>query len=428
MRALVLGSGGREHALVWKLMLDSAIELVLCAPGNAGIPDDFRRAVSVMEFKKIIDLVRTEKIDLVIVGPEAPLVAGITDVLNAAFQEMGLRVLVFGPSRLAACLEGSKIFTATRLNRLGLNRFQPRYNFGGHPKIIKKLLEEYPYLKVLKADGLAGGKGVYLPNTSQEIDAILHSLFVEKIFGRGGMRVLLQERLVGREYSCMVLCALKNGKPYVKPLPIVHDYKQLYEGGPNTGGAGALCDPNEDDHRVREEAIGRIIMPTLRHLVSIGTPFRGVLYAGLMQTEDGIKLIEYNVRFGDPEIQALVLMLHEFAPYLAATVTDTLHELPTIRVRPGASVVMTPLSGGYPGAYEVGYPISGIEEAQKHATVFHAGTEWKNGQCVTAGGRVLNVAAYDETRNGARQTVLRGMDAIGFHNMQSRNDIGAQGS
>lgn len=419
MKVLVIGSGGREHALVWKLRQSPKVEQVYCVPGNGGIS---REATCLdsnhKDIKGLVQLAESLRADLTVVGPEVPLVAGIVD----EFQSKGLRI--FGPNRAAAQLEGSKIFAKQFMRRRGI----PTADFNVCNDLQTGLasIMRWGGPLVIKADGLAAGKGVVVCSDRAEAESALTALLSGRLVGEAGRRVLLEQKLNGEEVSFLVLT---DGKTAV-PLPVTQDHKQVWDGdrGPNTGGMGAYSDDGILSPRLSRRILDEIVSPTLNGLRSEGITYNGVLYCGLMITSEGPKVLEYNVRFGDPETQPLMLRLQgDLAEILLATATGELTS-GMVSWKTGASVCVVACSAGYPGEYVTGKTISGISEAEAAgAKVFHAGTAEKEGQMVTAGGRVLGISAAGADLATAAETAYRAAATIQFEGMHYRRDIGSKG-
>ncbi len=413
MRVLVLGSGGREHALVWKLASSPSIEALLVAPGNPGAAS-LATAVAIdpSDPQAVLALARRERIGLVVVGPEAPLVAGVADALRAD------GVLVFGPDAGAAKIEGSKAFAKEIMLAAGVPT--PRAEvFDDLAAATARALTSGPV--VVKADGLAAGKGVIVADSGEEAAAAVQAL------GRlpAGRMVLLEERIEGPELSVMALC---DGERSVL-LPASQDHKRLLDGdrGPNTGGMGAYAPAALLDEAALERVRLTVIQPTLAALAARGTPFRGALYAGLMLTAQGVRVLEFNARLGDPETQ--VLMLQTASDLLPVFVQCARGELTTQRldVHPGASVGIVLAAPGYPEAPVTGGVISGLDGPMDDGvTVFHAGTRRVGTQVVTSGGRVLTVCAHASTIEQARSLALAQAGKLHFDGRQYRHDIAAQ--
>ncbi len=420
MRILVVGSGGREHALVWKLKQSPKVSKVWCAPGNAGIAKE----AECLPFKAedldgICRLAKREKPDLTVVGPEAPLVLGLADRLRA------LGLVVFGPSARAAALEGSKALCRDILRKSGVP--SPDYQVFHNQRLAEQYLEHAPVPIVVKADGLAAGKGVVVCRTRPFAVRIIRTFMEDRVHGAAGDSIVFEEFLEGQEIS--VLC-LADGRT-IAPLVPAQDHKRLkdYDRGPNTGGMGAYAPTPFGSAKTLEQVRREILVPTAHGLAADDRRFEGVLYAGLMLTSSGPKVLEYNVRFGDPETQAvLFLMKSDLAAHLLACAEGRL-ENETIEWRPGAAVTVVMAAKGYPNAPVKGSPIDGIERAEedRDVKVFHAGTALdSSGRLVTAGGRVLGVTAWGADLSAARDRVYAAVRRIRFPGAQWRRDIGAK--
>jgi len=417
MRVLLVGGGGREHALAWKLAQSPLVETLYAAPGNPGIA---RHATCVAIAADAIGGLREfasrERIDLTVVGPEAPLVAGLAD----QFEERGLAV--FGPSRRAAMIEGSKVFAKSLMARHGIPtaRFAV---FDGEEAARRHCRQVGPPL-VVKAEGLAGGKGAIVCATLEEAERAIADCLRRRVFGDAGGRIVIEERLVGDEVSFF---ALANGSNVVA-LAAVEDHKTAFDEdrGPNTGGIGAYSPVAAIDRPTEARIMDAIVRPTIKAMTAEGAPYRGVLFVGLMLTADGPKVLEFNCRFGDPECQVMVVRAEDdlLALLSAAARGDVLPAAATWS--PSASVCVTLASGGYPGEYRTGLPIAGIEEAEakRGVVVFHAGTAWQDGQLVTAGGRVLGVTATAADLESAITAAYDATAHIRFEGMHYRKDIG----
>jgi phosphoribosylamine--glycine ligase len=417
MKVLVVGGGGREHALCWALAKHH--HEVLCAPGNAGIAKVARCvAVKTDELGKLADLADAEKVELVVVGPEAPLVAGLADLLIARGHA------VFGCSRAAAELEGSKAFAKDFMKRHGIPTaaFGVFSDFAEAELFVDTAVERGAKKLVVKADGLAAGKGVLICEGAAESKAALRSLLDQRSLGAAGSRVVVEEFLEGREVSLMALCDGEN----VTPLAPAEDHKTVHEGdqGPMTGGMGTLSPtPVMDDLSVAR-AVREVLQPTARGMVADGRSFRGLLYAGLMLTAQGPKVLEFNCRFGDPETQPLMLRLKDDPAQLLHAVA--VGKMPSrVHFSEQAAVCVVLAAGGYPGAYQTGTPIFGLDDV-KDAVVFHAGTRQEGEQIVTNGGRVLGVTALGADLEEARRHAYAAVQKISFEGMHYRNDIGGR--
>ncbi len=404
MKVLIVGSGGREHALAWKISQSPRVDQVFVAPGNAGTANDATNVpIAVSDHAGLIRFATDQSIDLTVVGPEAPLVAGLVDAMEAA----GLRV--FGPSRQAAELEGSKVFCKNLLHTANIPTANFR-TFRRADEAARYIRDRYsdphdPVHVVVKADGLAAGKGVFVCDSRDAIDRIAS----RREFGEAGNELIIEEKLVGQEASVL---AITDGETIVT-LPAAQDHKPAYDGdtGPNTGGMGAYCPTPIVDEALMERA---------------RRPFKGVLYAGLMLTAAGPKVLEFNVRFGDPECQPLLMRLKtDLVDILEATVEGRLGELEPLEWdhRPSICVVMA--SEGYPGDYEKGREITGLDRADavEHVKVFHAGTKLVDGKVVTDGGRVLGVTAMGASISSAKLQAYTAVKEIRWPGAWCRKDI-----
>jgi phosphoribosylamine--glycine ligase len=417
---LVVGGGGREHALAWKLAQSPRAKKVYCAPGNAGIARDAECVpISPSDMDALADFAQQESIGLTVVGPESPLASGIVD----AFQARGLKV--FGPARSAAVLESSKVWSKDFFARHDLpTGFFATFDTA-EDAIAYLDTQEFPV--AVKADGLAAGKGVTIAHTrEQAIEAIQDSL-VRGVFGDSGRRLVIEEFLSGQEISVM---ALSDGE-HLYVLPPSQDHKQINDGdqGPNTGGMGAYSPVPFFTQELYQEVVENILRPTIRKMAQEGRSFTGCLYAGLILTEEGPKLLEYNCRFGDPETQVVVPRLQEdLVDLLEAAVAGALPEA-TAETASGAAACVVMASGGYPGEYQTGKLVHGLDavRAMEDVVVFHAGTKQTDEGVVTAGGRVLGVTGLAEALPAAIATAYRGVEAISFEGAHFRRDIGRRG-
>lgn len=418
MKVLVVGNGGREHALAWKLSQSPRVERVFVAPGNAGTARDAENVdIPAGDFRRLIEFARQNSVGLTVVGPEAPLADGIVD----AFEAEKLRI--FGPSKAAAELEASKAFCKDLLRDADVPTADYQ-TFSDAGRALRYLQERGDAPVVVKADGLAAGKGVIVCEHRQQAIEAVQRIGMEHEFGAAGNRMVIEERLHGEEASVL---AITDGRTIVTLQP-AQDHKPANDGdtGPNTGGMGAYCPaPLVDDKRLHwiEE---HVLVPTIHAMNRARRPFRGVLYAGLMMTNQGPKVLEYNARFGDPECQPLLMRLKtDLMDVLEATVDGRLHEIEPLDWDPRPAVCVVMASEGYPGTYRTGLPIRGLEEADKltGVKVFHAGTRLVEGRVLTAGGRVLGVTALGETIARAKLNAYTGVKQIRWEGAWCRKDI-----
>jgi phosphoribosylamine--glycine ligase len=416
-RVLVLGSGGREHALAWALGRSPSVGQVLVAPGNAGCRDGIEaRPIASLEPAQVVALCRQEKPDLVVVGPEAPLCAGVVDALD---QE---GVLAFGPRAAGARLEGSKAFMKRMAHAAGIPT--AAFDITSDYAEAERIIDARPRARVVKADGLAAGKGAVVTTSASEAKAAARAMLVDGVFGAAGRSIVIEDLLEGVEMSVHAVC---DGERYLV-LPVARDHKRVGDGdqGPNTGGMGAVA-PLDVDDTLRRRIAEEVIEPTLAAMRAAGAPYRGVLYAGLMIASDGTPmLLEHNVRFGDPETQVLMLLAGgDLAELLASAARGAL-EPGALAIRDEAAAVVVLAAGGYPDAPRKGDAIHGLEAAADSpgATVFHAGTAQQADGIVTAGGRVLGVGAIGPTISAACRNAYRAVAHIEFAGMHYRRDIG----
>jgi len=418
MKVLIVGNGGREHALAWKIAQSTRVDRVFVAPGNAGTSLEAENVdINVTDFPGLIRFAKQNDIGLTLAGPEAPLVAGIVD----AFTEEKLRI--FGPSQAAAELEGSKVFCKNILRRGDVPTADYR-TFDSHERAMIYLEEREDVPVVVKADGLAAGKGVIVCRNREEAIEAVKRISQNKEFGDAGNRIVIEERLDGQEVSVL---AITDGSTIVT-LPPAQDHKPAYDGdkGPNTGGMGAYSPTPLITDEILRTVEAQILVPTIHSMKRSRSPFRGVLYAGLMMTNQGPKVLEYNVRFGDPECQPLLMRLKsDLVDLLEATVEGRLSEIDNLQwdERPAVCVVMA--SEGYPGDYKKGLPIRGLQEAAKlpDVKVFHAGTTERDGHVVTTGGRVLGVTALGDTISTAKLQAYTAVKCIRWQGAWCRKDI-----
>ncbi|HOH50838.1 MAG TPA: phosphoribosylamine--glycine ligase [Candidatus Hydrogenedentes bacterium] len=419
MKVLVIGSGGREHALAWKIARSASVEQVIGAPGNPGIASlDKGLCVPVdgMDFAAVKALIEDKDIGLTVVGPEAPLAEGLVDYLSEGGD------LVFGPCRQAAQLEGSKAFAKAFMRRHNIPTAD--YAVFDSAEEAERHVRENGAPIVVKADGLAAGKGVTVAMTEEEAVAAIREAMIGGVFGDAGRRVVLEEYMTGEEASILAFC---DGETVV-PMASSQDHKPALDGdkGPNTGGMGAYSPAPVVDDETARRVYDEILLPCVRGMAAEGAPYKGVLYAGIMVTERGPRVVEFNVRFGDPETQVVLpRMTSDIVPVLVACARGGLADVPVVYAdTPCVTVVMA--SGGYPGAYEKGKEITGIAEAEREpgVQVFHAGTRMDGGKLVTAGGRVLNVTATGATLPEAITRAYTAVDCIRFDGAHVRRDIG----
>ena len=417
MKVLIIGSGGREHALAWAVKRSPHVTEVVCAPGNGGMTQIARCIpVDLKNLAAMVRLAEAEKPDLTIVGPELPLSLGIVDEL----QQRGLRA--FGPTRAAAMLESSKGFAKRFLRRHNIPT--PNYAVCSSPAEVEKAIEIFHPPIVVKADGLAAGKGVIICDSRATAAEAAQGLFTGALLGSSEQQVVIEEFIKGDEIS--FLC-LSDGK-HVAPLVPAQDHKRIGEGdtGPNTGGMGVYSTDSLLDPAMSEWILHHIAIPTVEGMAAEDTPFAGVLYCGLMMTARGPQVLEFNARFGDPETQAILVRLEsDLVDALEACVDGNLADTP-LRWAPGASACVVASSGGYPGNYKNGFPIAGLAAAAQvpGVQIFHAGTAQVGAQIVTAGGRVLGVTAAAESLNQALARAYQAMAEISFEGMYYRRDIG----
>ena len=428
VRILVVGNGGREHALVWKLAQSPRADRIYCAPGNAGIAE-LAECINLKatDLDGLANFAATQKIDLTVVGPEAPLIAGIVD----RFEARGLRI--FGPSTDPARIEGSKIFAKELMARYSIptaaywrcdNPEEGHEHvhdfFTHHPEPETRL--------VIKADGAAAGKGVIIAESEEEAHQVVEDMMTRRIFGAAGQRIVLEEYLQGEEASIM---AFTDGETVV-PMPPSQDHKRVNDNdeGPNTGGMGAYTPVPVIPPTTLDTVLQTVLRPAVQAIRDLGIPYKGVLYAGIMVTAHGVRTLEFNCRFGDPETQAVLPLLEsDLIDIMDAVVNSSLEGI-DVRWRSAASVTVVAASGGYPGSYETGKVITGLDVACRDAhddcIVFHAGTREHDGKIVTAGGRVLSVTALGSDLPQAVDRAYRALGHIHFDGMHYRRDIGAR--
>jgi phosphoribosylamine--glycine ligase len=422
MRVLVIGKGGREHALVWKLSRSPRAERVYCAPGNAGTArDGLNVPIEVSSFDHLARFAKKEKIDLTVVGPEDPLAGGVVEF----FQKEGLRI--FGPTKAAAQLEASKVFAKALMRHADVPTAE--FRVCDHPDHARQYIESRNHPLVVKADGLAAGKGVVVCATKHDALAAIDRIMVKEEFGRAaGRQVVIEKRLDGEELSIQ---ALVSGRTIIALQP-TQDHKAAGDGdtGPNTGGMGAYCPAPLGAPQLLDVIDRDILVPTVHAMKRRRTPFRGVLYAGVMVTPQGPRVLEYNCRFGDPETQPLLMRLRtDLFDLLEAAVDERLDEFEgKLEWDPRPAVCVVMCSEGYPGSYERGFPISGLDAAGKlpDVKVFHAGTRADGDRVLTDGGRVLGVTALGDTLAEAQRRAYEAVALISFRGAFYRHDIAAK--
>lgn len=420
MRILIVGSGGREHALAWKLAQSPLVTRLFVAPGNGGTARVAENVpIGDADLPALVAFARHKQIDLVVAGPELPLVLGLADTLA---QE---GIPCFGPNAFAAQLEGSKAFAKTVMRASGVPTADFMV-FDEYDQARAHILER-PMPCVVKADGLAAGKGVVVCKTREQALETLDEMMIREVFGAAGERVVVEDALTGEEASFLAFC---DGTSFAL-MPSSQDHKAALDGdqGPNTGGMGAYSPAPVLPEADWEPMAELVIRPILDHLAASGHPFKGILYAGLMFTPDGPRVLEYNVRFGDPECQPLLMRLDsDLLDIMLACTRGTLAETP-VRWKPQSALCVVMAAGGYPKSYPKGMEITGIDraEAETGVTVFHAGTRAEDGRTLCSGGRVLGVTALGDTLAQARDAAYRGVELIHFDPCHYRRDIGDKG-
>jgi phosphoribosylamine--glycine ligase len=418
MKVLVIGHGGREHALVWKLKQSPSVTAVFCAPGNAGTAlEGCNVDIQATDIPRLVKFAQAERIDLTVVGPEVPLVSGIVD----EFLKAGLRI--FGPTKKAAELEGSKKFCKELLKKANVPTADFRVFTNGAEAMSYVASRETEGF-VIKADGLCAGKGVAVCTSKEEANDAIKRMLLQKEFGDAGSRILIEEKLEGQEAS---LLAIVDGHTIV-PLEAAQDHKAAHDGdtGPNTGGMGAYSPTPLVTPQLVDFAVEKILVPTIHELRKEGRPFRGCLYAGLMLTHQGPKVLEFNVRFGDPETQAILMRLKsDLAQILFAAAEGKLEDIPPLEWDPRPAVCVVMASAGYPGEYQKGKPIRGLDDAAQvpDAKVFHAGTIRAGDQILTDGGRVLGVTALGDNLPQAKLRAYQAVKCIRWDGAWCRKDI-----
>ena len=423
MNVLVVGSGGREHALAWKIKQSPLVDHVYVAPGNAGTHVDAENVpIAVTDFAKIVKFARTQHVGLVVIGPEQPLTEGIVDALQEA------KIPVFGPKRSAAELEGSKVFCKRLLHNADVATADYQV-FRDAESASRFINDRYPDDQqncpvVIKADGLASGKGVFVCSQRGQALEAIDRIARQREFGDSGRELIIEERLDGQEAS---LLAITDGRT-ILTLPPAQDHKPAFDGdrGPNTGGMGAYSPAPLVNSTMLHWVEEHILVPTVHALKRSRNPFQGVLYAGLMVTHQGPKVLEFNVRFGDPECQPILMRLKsDLVPVLLATVEGRLEEIQPLEWDPRPAVCVVMASEGYPESYQSGFPIRGLEDAAQipDVKVFHAGTKLSDGQAVTSGGRVLGVTAIGSSISAAKMQAYSAVKCIRWPGAWCRKDI-----
>jgi phosphoribosylamine--glycine ligase len=416
MKILVVGSGGREHAIIWSLSKNPKISKIYCASGNAGISELAECIlIAPTEIEKLVEFAKEHEIDLTVVGMDDPLVLGIVD----AFEKENLRI--FGPNKVAAQLEGSKAFSKELMKKYKI----PTANYQTFDDIefASTYIKELTPPIVVKVDGLALGKGVYICQSAKEAEQALKEIMQDKKFGASGNKVVIEEFLVGEEVSILSFC---DGKTVV-PMVSSKDHKKAYDHdkGPNTGGMGTISPSKIYTQEVAKECMEKIFIPTVDALNKEGITFKGIIYFGLIITKDGPKVIEYNARFGDPEAQVVLTRLDTDLLEIIESCIDGRLDKMNIKWKDHAAVCLVLASGGYPNTYAKGYEITGLDNIDKNSTiVFHAGTKKEGDKIVTNGGRVLGVTSIGENLEQARTIAYKMADKIHFTDKQFRTDIG----
>jgi phosphoribosylamine--glycine ligase len=415
MKILVVGSGGREHALVWKLIQSPKVDKIYCAPGNPGIGELAECIdIQVNDIQGLCSFAKEKEIDLTVVGPEIPLVMGIGDL----FEAEGLRI--FAPNRACAQLEGSKAFAKEFMIRHQIST--AKYVECADVASARKLLGIYGYPMVIKADGLAAGKGVVIAESQEDALKALEEIMETKVFGEAGNKIVIEEFLTGVEAS--VLCFVDGTT--IKPMVSAQDYKKVFDedNGPNTGGMGTYSPSHVYDRHLESIVEEEILCSIMDGFRKDGLNFKGILFIGLMLTEDGPKVLEFNTRFGDPETQVILTRLETDLVEIMESILEDKLVTQEIQWREQKTVCVVIAAGGYPNAYEKGSVISGLDKVDADVVVFHAGTKAHEGQVVTNGGRVLGVTAWGDTVEAAREKAYANVEKIQFEGMYFRKDIG----
>ncbi len=419
MDILVVGGGGREHAIVWKLRQSKNVEKIYCAPGNAGISELAECVpIGATDISALVDFAKQKNIDFTVVGMDDPLVLGIVDV----FTENNLKI--FGPRKNAAIIEGSKAFSKDLMKKYNLPTAS--YETFCDYESASDYLKTQKFPLVIKADGLALGKGVIICNVYEEAEVAIKEMFVDKKFGQAGSTVVIEEFLIGKEVSVLAFC---DGKTIV-PMVSAQDHKRAFDHdlGLNTGGMGTFSPSKLYTEDFSNHCMEKIFKPTVSAMLSENREFKGILYFGLIFTDDGVKILEYNARFGDPETQVVLPRLKtDFLEILLACVDGNLNQM-TIEWEDNAAVCVIMASGGYPESYKKGYEIKGLEEVKnfENVYVFHSGTSLVDEKIVTNGGRVLGVTGFGKNMDVAIKTAYHAVDHIDFQDKHFRKDIGVK--
>jgi len=417
MKVMVVGGGGREHTIVWKISQSPKVDKIYAAPGNAGISELAELVpVKATDIDGVVSFAKENKIDLVMVAPDDPLVMGMVDAL----EKEGIRA--FGPRANAAIIEGSKVFSKELMKKYNIPT--AGYEVFDDPKKALEYVKQGSFPTVIKAEGLALGKGVIIAKDLAEAEDGIKSIMEDKVFGESGSRIVIEEFLTGPEVSVLAFC---DGKTVV-PMVSAQDHKRAYDNdeGLNTGGMGTFSPSRLYTEDKAKECMENIFLPTIDAMAKEGRPFKGVIYFGLMMTENGVKVIEYNARFGDPETQVVLPRLKtDLVEIMEAVIDERLDEI-NIEWEDNAAVCVVLASGGYPVKYQSGYEIKGLDEIKKceDITVFHAGTKLDNGVYKTAGGRVLGITAVGDNLDSAIKRAYEGVEMVTFKDCHFRHDIG----
>lgn len=416
MNILVVGGGGREHTIVWKIAQSPKVEKIYCAPGNGGIAELAECVdIKATDIDAMVQFAKERQIDLVMVAPDDPLVLGMVDAMEAA----GIRA--FGPRKNAAIIEGSKVFSKDLMKKYNIPTAAYEV-FTDSASAIDYVKRQNSFPAVIKAEGLALGKGVIIAQDLEEAVTGIRSIMDDKQFGDSGNRIVIEEYLQGPEVSVL---AFTDGKTVV-PMVSAQDHKRAYDNdeGLNTGGMGTFSPSRLYTDDIAAECMDNIFLPTIKAMQQEGRPFKGVLYFGLMMTKNGVKVIEYNARFGDPETQVVLPRLKTDLVEIMEAIIDERLDTVNIEWDDNAAVCVVLASGGYPTKYQTGYEIKGLETAKDNIIVFHAGTKRQDGKIVTAGGRVLGVTAVSATLDQAIADAYKAVESISFQDMHYRKDIG----